>query len=1421
MMAKDIVLTIIGRDRASEVFDRVAASATASASKMDRASAAMVTSGARLTRGLTVPIVAIGAVSLKMASDFQKSMTLLQTAGGESAKNMTLVANGIKQTAVQTGTSLKALSDGMYIAEKAGLRGANGLTVLKAAAEGAKAENVDLGTAMTALTSVMMSYHLSAKQAVSVENMLVAGAGKAKTTMQEYAGALSTVIPIASAAHIRFAQVAGAIATLTQHGTDAREATQELSSTIRNLLSPNQVAQKSMQQLGLSVNDVSTHLGKRGLTGTIDLITNTIGKHLGPAGTVVVSAFKKSQSATQDLNVELAHMPKSLADISKQFESGQLSYKDYNKAVKALGGDQYVLGKNFISTMAQAKGFNNLLTSGQPAALTFAAYLKQIMGGAIGMNTALQLGGENMRYFSRASADVAAAGAKAGANISTWAKTQATLAVQADKAKAAIEVMAVNIGQMLLPVALNVVKAVQGMVSWFSHLSSGTQSTIVKVALLAAALGPVLVLVGRLSRALVLLGRAALGLGAGVVAMGRFVGGMRAATLSMEGMTATSYLAGRNLRGMFQTLGTTGVASVRTLGAVVAGAGIGLALGQITKHADTTTKVLGTLGSTAAGAAIGLAVGGPLGAAIGGLSGLVTSLVTNFLHTGSAAQSGAKQAAAAMKQQQADAQDLLSVLQSVNGAYSAQYRQSIVSKLGKSGGLDVLSRLGMNSPNTISTILGQNGPRALANLYASIENEAAAGRIDYKSMNLLVGAIQHLSPAAAAAEKQFEEQSQAMHGGVLAANQLNARYNNLRAIFRLTGSTLDDVSAAGLHNRAALTQIAQASNTAAVKAIEHGKAVGQTTMAYEGQQNQLRFNLEALGFQSKAVEDLIGKYKLTPTQIVTKLVADARAGIGTSREYQNIIDSIRQHKVPGLNANAGQGKSIIADLQRRIDLLRGKTVDININTNYRQYGVHPSTGGTQFFAGGGTVAGGIPGRDSVPIMAMPGEEIIPTRQANKYRALLKAIAAGAKGFASGGTVGGTSLMSMIERAGFRGRAAATMYGIVMAESGGNAHALNNNPRTGDLSYGLAQINMIGGLGPSRRRAFHLSSDSALYDPLTNLRVAYSLSGHGRNFSPWTTYTSGAFRHYATGAPSVTLSGSSGASSGAAAHRAAVAAAAVQARNQRISTTVGGASTAISAVNGVPGSPRFDPNNFSETAFRWQVRAANASIQVAKAAGASAATLKKLTDRLREYTKQGELTYLQQQKARLLAPINARLASVRQASAQLGSSVSSAVLGGFDITSMGQVYNDQPATASSIKDAAWAVFKNAQKFVAVLKTLRKEGLGAGLVAQLAQAGPAALPQAEALAKGTPAQLKSITSAYAGLHTLAGQAAGVATDYAYGGQIKNLEQQQKNLAEAIGREVAKVMAKHPTQITISGLADIDAAIKALERRLAARV
>jgi phage protein D len=144
-----------------------------------------------------------------------------------------------------------------------------------------------------------------------------------------------------------------------------------------------------------------------------------------------------------------------------------------------------------------------------------------------------------------------------------------------------------------------------------------------------------------------------------------------------------------------------------------------------------------------------------------------------------------------------------------------------------------------------------------------------------------------------------------------------------------------------------------------------------------------------------------------------------------------------------------------------------------------------------------------------------------TRLAEKYGATIKpadgtlVVAPRGKGSASpvpniSGRISAGQAVALARQAGFTGNDAVTMGAIAMAESGGKVRALNSKPP--DLSYGLWQINMIGGLGPERRSQLGLSSNEQLYDPATNARAARAIYQQ-QGFGAWSVYRSGAYKRY--------------------------------------------------------------------------------------------------------------------------------------------------------------------------------------------------------------------------------------------------------------------------------------------------------------------
>ena len=94
------------------------------------------------------------------------------------------------------------------------------------------------------------------------------------------------------------------------------------------------------------------------------------------------------------------------------------------------------------------------------------------------------------------------------------------------------------------------------------------------------------------------------------------------------------------------------------------------------------------------------------------------------------------------------------------------------------------------------------------------------------------------------------------------------------------------------------------------------------------------------------------------------------------------------------------------------------------------------------------------------------------------------------------------LKELLQAVGFEGKALKTAWAIAKRESNGRPLAYNGNRNTGDSSYGIFQINMLGQLGIDRKEKFSLRSNESLFDPTINAEIAYYMTEGGTDWSAW-------------------------------------------------------------------------------------------------------------------------------------------------------------------------------------------------------------------------------------------------------------------------------------------------------------------------------
>ena len=397
-----LIFNIAAVDSASAVFGRVGAAASLAGTQSETGLARVMAAGSKMASGFAVATAAAAVLSVKMAADFETATNQLVTSAGETASNLGMIRKGLLDMAGQVGVSATELAKGMYQVESAGFHGGRGLDVMKAAAQGAKAEGAQMETVAGALTTVLNNYGKDIQEnAVKGTNFLVATVSLGKTRMEDFSSSISNVLPVAKSAGIGLAEVGGAMATMTAQGISSDQAATYLRQTIVKLADQTPKAKNEMKALGLESIDVAGHLGERGLAGTLQVLTDAIGKHLGPDGLVMLDSLKKAGQNADLFQVALSNLP--------------------------------------------------------PAAQTYIGALTTMVGGQKTMMGALSLTGDHMKTFTDDTAKIKEEMDKSSGSVNGFALVQTSFNQKMDVFKASVGALAIEMGTKLLPAVTSVV----------------------------------------------------------------------------------------------------------------------------------------------------------------------------------------------------------------------------------------------------------------------------------------------------------------------------------------------------------------------------------------------------------------------------------------------------------------------------------------------------------------------------------------------------------------------------------------------------------------------------------------------------------------------------------------------------------------------------------------------------------------------------------------------------------------------------------------------------------------------------------------------------------------------------------------------------------------------------------------------------
>lgn len=218
-----------------------------------------------------VAATALGVAAVRMAADFDASMSTVQANTGASADEM----NQLRQAAIDAGAdtiySATESADAINELGKAGLSTSDILSGgLSGALNLAASDGMEVGQAAEYMSSAMAQFNLTGADATHIADLLAAGAGEALGNVSDFGEALNNVGSTASKFGLSIGTTVGTLAAFAHQGIIGAEAGTQLRSVLLALTNQAEKQRKATEEYGISLYDAQGNfVGMSSLAGQL------------------------------------------------------------------------------------------------------------------------------------------------------------------------------------------------------------------------------------------------------------------------------------------------------------------------------------------------------------------------------------------------------------------------------------------------------------------------------------------------------------------------------------------------------------------------------------------------------------------------------------------------------------------------------------------------------------------------------------------------------------------------------------------------------------------------------------------------------------------------------------------------------------------------------------------------------------------------------------------------------------------------------------------------------------------------------------------------------------------------------------------------------------------------------------------------
>ena len=459
--------------------------------KLDSIGNKLTSTGTKLTATITAPIIGIGTSSVKTAANFESAMSKVSAISGATGDDLVRLNEKAKEMGAATKFSATESAEAFQYMAMAGWDTQSMLDGISGIMNLAAADGLDLATTSDIVTDALTAFGLKAEDSGHFADILATASSAANTNVSMLGESFKYVAPLAGTMGYSVEDTATALGLMANSGIKASQAGTSLRSALSRLANPTDTVAAALQKYNIIQTETtkvvdSEKLKKAQKTYEKNMLAQYQAQN--KFNTAVEKYGKDSYEATV-AQEKLRQANDALRESTESLQREQEGTAESTTVVSDVLTDENGNMRSLTDVLKLFRENMKGLSEDEQAQAASAIFGQQAMSGMLAIINASD------EDFDKLANSIGNADGRAQEMADTMLNN---LSGQITILKSQLEGLAIQIGNALMPVIKSIVERIQSFAEWLSNLSQEQQEMVIKIGLIVAAIGPLLIIIGTL-----------------------------------------------------------------------------------------------------------------------------------------------------------------------------------------------------------------------------------------------------------------------------------------------------------------------------------------------------------------------------------------------------------------------------------------------------------------------------------------------------------------------------------------------------------------------------------------------------------------------------------------------------------------------------------------------------------------------------------------------------------------------------------------------------------------------------------------------------------------------------------------------------------------------------------------------------------